>query len=65
MTALQKKFVRQLAVYLVDKQAMKSIQLEMGNPAAKEWSALRFVTPLSGYPTVDEAEKQLTAWLFE
>ncbi len=59
----RKAFVRRLAVYLADKQALRSIALENGDRSAKEWAELRGLTPLFGYPTVDEAEQQLAAWL--
>jgi len=59
----RRAFVRQLAVYLADKQALRSIALEMGEQHAKEWAALRATTPLFGYPTMDEAEQQLAKWL--
>jgi hypothetical protein len=57
------RFVRALAEYLVSDQARKSIELEMGLPAAMAWAKLRNATPLFGYPTVEEAEKQLAEWL--
>jgi hypothetical protein len=50
-----------------------SIQLEMarkgtGSPLiemnAKDWVKIRQATPLFGYPTVEEAEQQLTEFLF-
>lgn len=56
-------FVAALADYLVTDQARKSILLEMGKPEAKQWAALRATTPLQGYPTLEEAKAQLTAWL--
>jgi hypothetical protein len=56
-------FVRKLAEYLAGNQAMKSIELQMGKTHAKEWSALRSTTPLFGYPTVEEAAKELAEWL--
>jgi len=56
-------FVRALARYLVADQAGQSIGLQLGNPAAKEWAKLRGTTPLFGYPTVEEAERQLADWL--
>lgn len=59
----KKRFIRQLAEYLVGDQAKKSIELEMGKESAQQWSALRSTTPLSGYPTVDEAEEVLTDFL--
>lgn len=60
---LKNRFIKRLAEYLVKDQAKKSIQLEMGSPAAKEWAALRRETPLFGYPTVEEAERTLTEFL--
>ncbi len=57
-------FVRALAEYLVGDQAKRSIALEAGDRNAKQWSALRATTPLFGYPTLDEAEKTLSDWLF-
>jgi hypothetical protein len=56
---LKKKFIKRLAEYLVKDQARKSIQLEMGGPDAKEWASLRSLTPIKGYPTVEEAEQVL------
>ena len=56
-------FIKALARYLVEKQAMKSIELQMEKESAKEWAALRSATPLFGYPTVEEAEAQLTEFL--
>jgi hypothetical protein len=64
LSAMHKSFAHELAQYLVGNQASMSIRLEMGEPAAKAWAKLRSTTPLSGYPTVIEAEKQLTEWLF-
>jgi len=57
------RFVKELAKFLVEDQASKSILLEIGNLAAKGWAALRGTTPLMGYPTVQEAERQLADWL--
>lgn len=56
-------FIRALAEYLAGDQALKSIELEMGKPSAKEWAKLRNWSPLFGYPTVEEAEKQLSEFL--
>jgi hypothetical protein len=62
---LKAKFVRRLAEYLGGtNQAHMSILLEMGHREAKTWAQLRNLTPLHGYPTVEEAEKELTEWLF-
>ena len=60
---LKQIFIHRLAEYMVKDQAMKSIELEMGKPSAKEWAAMRSLTPLHGYPTVEEAEKVLTEFL--
>jgi len=57
------EFIRGLAEYLVGDQAHRSIQLQMGHAEAKKWAALRNLTPLFGYPTVEEAEAKLTTWL--
>jgi hypothetical protein len=54
-------FIRALAEYLVGNAAL-SIKLEMGDPAARLWAKVRGATPLSGYPTVDEAVSTLTRW---
>ena len=56
-------FIQALALYLVGDQAKKGIELQLGKESAKEWAALRNATPLSGYPTVAEAEKALTQFL--
>jgi hypothetical protein len=56
-------FIRKLAHYLVDDQAKKSIQLQMGSKEAHCWADLRDAAPLFGYPTVEEAEKILTEFL--
>lgn len=60
---LKRAFVRTLAEYLAGDQAIKSIMLQMGKPDAQQWARLRATTPLFGYPTVDDAEKQLAEWL--
>jgi len=57
------EFIRQLAEFLVGDQAAKGIELQMGRKSAQQWALLRSKTPLSGYPTVDEAEKQLQEFL--
>lgn len=58
------EFVHQLAVFMVDNQAAKGLSLAMERPTmpvlwASEWSKLRNKSPIFGYPTVEEAEKQL------
>jgi hypothetical protein len=60
---LKQRFVRELAEYLVADQAMRSIELSMQKPEALQWARLRNATPLSGYPTVEEAERLLTEFL--
>lgn len=55
-------FIRKLAEYLAGNQAEQSIRLSMGDEKAKLWSEIRSTTPLFGYPTIDEAEVQLTEW---
>ena len=63
---LEKKqaFIRKLAEFLAGPNSAKySIMLEMGREEAKEWAAMRDLTPLFGYPTVDEAEKILREFL--
>lgn len=59
----KKAFIEALAHYLVDGQARRSIELEMGKEAAKEWAKLRHQTPLFGYPTFEEAYAQLVTFL--
>ena len=56
------QFIHELAIYLVQDQAIQSIKLEMNNPEAKIWQKIRCSTPLFGYPTVEEAEKVLDDW---
>ena len=60
----RERFVVALAKFLVENQAAKSINLQMGQVSAKEWAALRSTTPLTGYPTCQEAEGILREWLF-
>jgi len=63
MNDLKKRFIHELAEYLVRDQVEKSIELHMDRPDAKAWANLRNLTPLAGYPTVEEAEEKLTQWL--
>lgn len=63
MNDLKETFVRRLAAFLVKDQAAKSIRLEMGRPDAKEWAHLRAATPISGWPTEQEAVETLSKWL--
>lgn len=59
----RRAFVRALAKFLVEDAAEMSIKLELGTEEAKRWARLREASPVFGYPTVDEAEAQLLAWL--
>lgn len=59
----KRAFVRELAKFLVEDSGRKSIELGMGKPHAQAWASLRQSTPIMGYPTVDEAAKQLGEWL--
>ncbi len=52
---LRDKFLDAIAGYLVDDQAKKSIELQMGKDSAKEWAQVRSVSGVSGYATKDEA----------
>jgi len=65
----KKRLIEQLAHFLVDDQAAKSIVLQMDGqrpkndprPAmGKEWASLRSASTLMGYPTYEEAVEQLT-----
>lgn len=58
-------FIRQLAEFLVGDQVKQGIDLQFGKPSAKAWAQLRSTTPLRGYPTVDEATKDLENWLLK
>jgi len=66
MTRIERKklFIHELAEYLAGtNQAGKSIELQLGKQSGKEWAKLRSATPLFGYPSVEEAEQQLTEFL--
>lgn len=56
-------FIRALAEFLAGNAAQKSIDLELQRPWAIEWAKVRSATTLFGYPSVDEAEMELTAFL--
>lgn len=51
--------IKALAKYLVEDQVKKGMELGQGKESAKEWAALRQAANISGYPTVEEAEKHL------
>jgi len=60
----KKQFIRALAEYLAGTNQVKhSIGLQLGKADAQEWANLRQLSPLFGYPTVEEAEAQLTEFL--
>lgn len=59
----KKKFVKELAKYLVEDQARHGMGLAVGNKDSKVWAAVRNTTPLFGYITVERAEKELAEWL--
>ncbi len=65
----KKRFIKELASFLVGNEAGKSVMLQMEHsrqpiiPFAKEWASLRSTTPLMGYLSVEEAEKQLQDFL--
>jgi len=66
-TERKQKFIRQLAEYLAGtNQCRYSILLSQRGQlkeCADDWAALRGLTPLFGYPSVEEAEKILTDFL--
>lgn len=57
------KFIRLLAEYLVSNQAEMGIKIQLGKPDALNWAAMRGLSPLFGYQTVDEGEKLLKEFL--
>jgi hypothetical protein len=59
----RRDFVRSLAEYLVGNQVERSIELSMHTRQAIQWAHIRSLTPLLGYPTVDEAEDTLREFL--
>jgi hypothetical protein len=65
-TGLRAQFIRALAEYFGGPNQVKmSIKLQM-DPAWTEavtWAKLRGLTPLFGYPTVEEVERVLTRFL--
>jgi hypothetical protein len=56
-------FIRELAKFLVDEQSRKEVELSEGKRYARDWAALRALTPIRGYPTVDEAERALREFI--
>ena len=59
----KRRFIHQLAEFLAGDSARKSIELQMKKTWALEWTALRNETPLFGWQTVEEAERELTEFL--
>ena len=56
-------FADAVAEYLVGDQARMSILLQMGKPEAQAWAKIRGLTPLMGYPTVEEAKALMRQFL--
>lgn len=67
------RFIAQLARFMCENEAGKSIALELEQKRpqliaampklAHEWAALRCTTPIIGYTSVEEAEQILTEFL--
>ena len=68
-TDRQLLFIRALAAYLANNQAGKSIALQTESRVkpvvtwAHEWRDVLTASPLWGYPTLQEAERQLIDFL--
>ncbi len=61
---LKRRFVRELGFFLGGKmQAAMSIGIGLGREEAKRWAELRNATPLRGYVSGEDAERQLAEWL--
>jgi len=60
---MKEAFIKKLAEYFTKDQAEWSMKLQAGSQAARTWADLRGLTPLRGYPTVEEAEKTLSDFL--
>lgn len=64
-------FIRAIAGYLVEHDAAKGIALEVERAFpghvqwAAEWQKVRAKSPIFGHVTLDEAEKQLRAFLLD
>ena len=58
-------FIKELAIFLAGRQCEMSVRLEANpeDPLAQQWLVLRNRTPLFGYPSAEEAEKQLKEFL--
>lgn len=56
-------FIKELVRYLVENQVIKSKGVELNNPVFCEWVTLRELTPIKGYPTIEEATKIITEFL--
>lgn len=71
--ARKKAFIKELAQFLAGDQGMKSIALQVEDKRpptfaalpkwASEWAKVKNSSPLFGYLTTEEAEKQLTEFL--
>jgi hypothetical protein len=63
-TEKQDRFVKALAAFLVNRQAVKSVQVELGGADALEWAAIRNALPSLGWATTEEAEAILRKFLW-
>lgn len=60
----KQEFIKELAEYLAgDDQALKSIRLALGTEDARQWAKLRAASPLFGWCSAEEAERELTEFL--
>lgn len=62
---MKELFIEELAEYLAGSRvAHMSIRLQMGgNEESLQWKKLRELSPLFGYPTKEEAIKELAKFL--
>ena len=63
---MRQQFIRRLAEYLAGTESVRNsikLQLNPEDKSARDWLELCQLTPLLGYPTIEEAEKELTAFL--
>ena len=70
MKSQQQLFIKAVAEYLVNNEVGKSIALKLESqrksvliPWAAEWQKVRSLSPIFGYTSVSDAEKQLTEFL--
>lgn len=63
MNEISDEFILALAEYLTIDTSTKSILLQTGNSDAQLWARIRDQSPITGYPTTEEAIHTLTQWL--